>query len=456
MSLFVPSSPAEDLPLTFSATTSHVSHLADVFSAVTAISPHALLIVSNKGLVVYAEHNHICNIQLTVDPSLFSSFSFTGPENDDLRLAVDVSLVSNALAAAIPPSVKFKSGPSTAVADAVKCYISYGGEGHPLVLEFEDALMSERIEFLTFYSEITYPYDPMEDDSNDNYNLIVSHNEIQAEVILKSDVFSNLLLDLQQINTADLYICISNKTRYLGGDKRSNVSFVDNQLNFISRGPIGLLKLIYPTEKSILEKLNVYEKQVDSEYEGMQPTNASIVSSFNFLTFIKIFRAVKLSTKCKIMKDLSGVLSLQLICKNARLTSYPGTLITFNLLEVISSTNEFDTEESTAQDKLGLGSIFDDDSYEYIKEYNSRGKGTSLPATGQEYESLEALASAGPDPAPIQPLLYASFKTNKRTNADLQVNTTVYEQETQKRRDTAEDDVEFETVGGAIEIPLFF
>lgn len=455
MSLFLPSSPAESLLLAFTATTTHVAHLADVFSAVTAISPQALVIVSHKSLIVYAEHNHICNVQLTVEPSLFSSFVFTGSENDDLRLSVDASLVSNALAAAVPSSVKPKTGPNSSSADAVTCYISYKGEGHPLVVEFEDALMSERVEFLTFYTDIIYPYDPVEDGPADNYNLIVSHNEIQAEVILKSDVFANLLLDLQQINTTDVYIYISNELRYLGGDKRSNVSFVDNQLNFISRGPIGHLKLIYPTEKSILEKLNVYEKQVDSEYDDMHPTNASLVACYNFLTFIRIFRAVKLSTKCKIMKDLSGVLSLQLICKNTRMATYPGTLITFNLLEVTSSTNEFDTEESCGQSKGNLNSIFDDESYQYIKEYKSHGKNTSIPSAGVVYEPPETLASAVPAPAPVQPLLYASFRTNKRTHADLQVNSTIYE-ETQNRADAGGENPDFDIVGGAIEIPLFF
>lgn len=346
MSLFLSSQESS-----FIASTNQVAHLADVFLAVAAISAQAMMIILEKGIVVYNEYHHILNGQLVIDPSLFSTFTFEG---DELRLGVDIALIADSFAAAN----------ST---ESSLCYINYAGEGHPLVIEFEDRFMNEKIEFLTFYIDMIYPYDDVDDD---NYNLVVNHNEVQFEVILKSDVLTNLLQDLSQINTSELHVFVSNKWRNLGESVRaahtrdraleSGQAFVDNQLNFISKGPIGYSKLLFPSNKATLEKLAIYER----DSGDMRPTNASVMTSFNFPNFIKIFKAVKLSLKCKIMRDLQGVLSVQSLCKNPRLPNYSGTLITFNMLEV------------TTDETININSIFDDAIYEYIQDY---GNGPSRP-----------------------------------------------------------------------------
>ncbi|KAK6456665.1 repair protein Rad1/Rec1/Rad17-domain-containing protein [Scheffersomyces xylosifermentans] len=498
----------------FNASTTQIAHLADVFSAVTALSSQALMIIKPTGIRIYSEYNHVSNVLLTVDPSLFSSYNFflkdhqTGQSSPsisqlteesmgaELRLGVDISLVSDSFASVASSlgisKSKPKSGATTTnthtsttnpVSDSVTCYITYEGEGSPLVIEFEDNLMSEKIEFLTFYTDLVYPYDDVDDDEEEH--LVISHNDIQFELILRSDVFTNLLQDLQQISTLDLYIYLSNERRQLGSTtaKRGRIrgpSLMDNQLNFISKGPIGHSKLIYPNERTILEKLLIFGR--NDPNDDPKPVNTSLISCYNFLNFIKIFRAVKMSSKCKILKDFNGVLSIQVLCKNQQLPNYAGTLITFNMLEVSTVVNEIYNDNNN---NINLNNIFDDESYEYIKNYNSKNIQRDLPSVPREarihdYEPLEEYNPPvrESEPAPI-PLSYALFRTvepeisTDKGGSNVQINETIYEsnergqnnndfnaQGSKKRKRTDNGQVDddgksIKNVGGAVEVPLF-
>lgn len=479
-------------PFTFTASTNQIAHLADVFSSITSIHSQGLMIITSNGITLYSEYNHICNVQLTIDPSLFNTYNFYSESSqsshrgvEELILGVDISLISdsfNAASSSIASKTKSKSGPNNGgattntTADNQICYITYNGEGHPLVIEFEDNLMSEKIEFLTFYLDIRYPYDNVnrQDADDDQYNLIINHTEVQFEVILKSDVFANLLKDLQQINTIDLFMYISNEMRSLGTNKKSarkqrGPLYMDNQLNFISKGPIGDLKLIYPNEKTILEKLSIYSRENGDEYSEMVPVNASLISCYNFSNFIKIFRAVKLSIKCKIMKDLSGILSIQLLCKNLQLPNYSGTLITFNMLETATIVDGFDLdEERQPQERLHLNNIFDDDLYSYVKEYNNKNVSGSIQNVQDinvnEYENLDNndLHQPNKEHTTVPSLSYAYFNQNASKANNLQVNDTIYDagnnRKNKRNRDNDEDEIGkkgTKSTNGVIEIPLF-
>lgn len=372
----------DDLKISFSASTTEILHLADIFSAVTTINTVALMIIRSSGIIIFSEYNHICNVQLTIDPSLFQIYNFysnnssqTDPE--ELRFGVDISLISEAFQSVVGASSikkpKVESDNNNRIKDSVLCYMSFNHASGRFIVEFEDSLINEKIEFFTFYSDTIYPYDNFGSSSEEkNSELIVSHDEIQYELMMKSDVLYLLLQDLQKINTAELYLYVSNEYKVLGSKKHENIlngtnkgpKFVDNQLNFISRGPIGFLKLIYPNEKTILEKLLIFEKDDSS---NINEVHTSLISSFNFSIFIRTFKAVKLSSKCKMLKDFRGVLSIQLLCKNSN-SSYSGTLIKFNMLESLTQTNE----EVYLENNVGvyLNDIFDDDAYDYIKHYD--------------------------------------------------------------------------------------
>ena len=100
----------------------------------------------------------------------------------------------------------------------------------PLVIEFEDTYILEKLEFYTYIIELG-----MEDD-----NLGIDYERVEMEAMVRSDVLTNILLDLWQIDTENLFI-------YAEADT----------LTFISNGPIGTSKLIFPNDKDVLEKLKL-------------------------------------------------------------------------------------------------------------------------------------------------------------------------------------------------------
>lgn len=372
---------------TFTGSTSQIQHLADILSSMTSINQYALMNITPTGIEIFTESNHICNVQAAIEPTLFNYYNFYSElgQNDDavkqLRLGVDLSLISEAFSSVASSTVTKARTKNTnsdnvelheTLASSIECFITYAGEGEPLVVEFEDEFMSERIEFVTFYLDIDYPYDMLNlDDAEDHYGLAINHQEIQFEAILKSDILSKMLKDLLQINTSEVYIQASNEMKTLGNRKvvknssmssRAGPIIIDTQLNFISRGPIGLLKLMYPRNKAALEKLEIYDEQMLKGEK--KPINSTIISCFNFETLNKIVKAVKFSTKCKMMKDHSGIFLIQLICTNPYMMKYPGTLITFCMLELSDDMRENEHIQEFSR-------IFDNTALSYIKNYST-------------------------------------------------------------------------------------
>lgn len=308
----------------FIASTLHVAHLAEVLGTLSSISTQALVILLESGVTLFAEYNHIANVLLTIDASLFSSFELTLKSGSDLRFSVDIQLIGDSFATASAAKGK----------ETVMCFLMYEGEGHPLVVEFEDSLMTENIQFATFLPELEYPYD------DDVTGLVVSHDDVEFEVIVTSDVLAQLLQDLQTIDTQEMYMLVSREEK--------------QRFDFISKGVIGYLKLIFPTQKTMLEKLEMFQGK------------ETIVCAFSFSQFVRIFKAVKLSTKCKITRDSSGVVSVQLLCDP--LPANPSTIITFNLVETA-------TDVSLDVDARDL---FEDDLYENVREYDTAGTGSAF------------------------------------------------------------------------------
>ncbi|WEJ92845.1 hypothetical protein PSN45_000303 [Yamadazyma tenuis] len=291
----------------FSATTTHFTHLRDVVSAASSIDPHGLVIVSDQGLVFFSESNHILNFQAVVDVSLFSSYQVVLPPGNsstptDIRFGLDLSLVAHAL--------------DVLVQTDIICYLSYNGEGSPFVLEFEDNIISETIEFLTMYVDISCPYDS----EDAEHELLANYSDWKYELILQSAIFSNLLQDLQQINTRQVHIVVNSTPK--------------KELSFISDGPLGLSKIIYPSESSVLEKLEI-------------STAAKAISTFKFSNFFKIMKAVKISAKSKIICDNNDISSVQLLCRSGG--NYSATVITINMLELDEQVDIDDLERCFAE-----------------------------------------------------------------------------------------------------------
>lgn len=380
--LFVPSLPSS-VPTSqlqrglFAASTTHVPHLAEMFNALAAIDRYALITIGADGISVFTEHNHILNALANFEATLFSTYKFDFSSQSSVLLGVDILLLSELFAAAastvVPKAKSTSGGPAQQpLVESVVCYLKYEDEGSPLIVEFEDQLIVERLEFSTFNLDLENPYS-REAELEDLGGLIVNSAMLQFAVIIKSDIFHNLLQDIQVLDTEELYMFVSN---------------VDDEdlLNFVSKSVLGYSKLIYPNAKSSLQKLEVYS-------ESMEQIASSVVSVLNFQVFVKILRAVKQSVKCKLIKDSEGVISVQLLCKNVNCAGYPGTMVTFNMLEKTT----MPTEATAAE----IARAFDEGACEYIKEY-------TVLTGGAAPKPQLAIADV---PNPSAPgLSYASFK----------------------------------------------
>lgn len=385
--LFVPSSPhdramSQTSSVLFAASTTHVAHLAEILHSLAAIDRYALISVSSDGLVLFSEHNHILNALATIDASLFSTYEFTvSSDMENVLLGIDIIFLSELFAAAaatVAPKAKAPAGLGAAPqVNSVICYMKYEGHGRPLIVEFEDRLLVELIEFSTFDLDFENPYLKQHDPDND-FALIANSTRLKFEVIILSDIFLNMLQDIQALGTEELYMFVSN--------------LEDGELlNFISKCGLGYLKLIYPSAKTMLQKLEVYA-------DDMQPTTSGVVSVLNFHIFIRMLRAVKQSIKCKLVKDDEGVLSAQFLCKNVNCAGYPGTMMTFNMLEKVTMHSDPCADE--------VARLFDDGGCQYIKEYTVPSKAATAVAKSSVPPALMSTAD-------LSGISYASFKTSE-------------------------------------------
>ena len=413
-------------PYTFTASTNQITFLAEIFACVTPVSSQGLMIIRPEQIIIYSEYNHICSVHLSLDEALFTTYNFYSEkelsnEIAELKFGIDIGLISeafSAVCASMLTKAKLKSSNSKSLDpnnDTLTCYITYNGEGNPLIVEFEDNLMSEKIEFYTFCTDLQYPYD-LDDPDNSNVagsGLLLNHSELQFQTIMKSDVFAILLKDLQHIGTEEIYIQTSNRWKKLGSKEAGKDSinsqtqaYSERQLAFISKGTIGYLKLLFPREKTILEQLDVYA----NTEKGLVPINSSKTARFDYSIFSKIFRSVKISHKCKLMKDSSGVMSVQIMCKNS--PDHSGTIISFHLLETCSDDN-YDVNEHEGHQIFDFTNVFEDETYEYIKDYGKRQRKEKVDSREidiSQYEDLDCV------PASPKGLSYDIFRKQNKAN----------------------------------------
>lgn len=384
--------------VSFSASTTQIAHLADVFQSLISINNQAIIRITTKGITIYSSYNHTFNVHINIDPSLFNNYNISSnnveDQQDDIEimLGIDINLITECFVSVVN-TLKYEK--------SVSCYFNYHGEGSPLIIEFEDNYMSEKLEFYTFYIE--------DGESISDDNLFIDYGSVCLELMVKCDVLTNLLQDLNQISTENLFIYVA-----------------ENTLNFISNGPIGTSKLIFPNDKSILEKLEINN-----------PNKNYVILQFNFETFFKVFKSVKLSSKCKIIKDLNGCFSVQLLCKNLPLTKYSGTLITINMMEL-------------NHDEFMVSWILNDtqEEQELQESLHSRSVRPIIQPVLQRKDYPDLLATKLSEP------LINSFKKSREIEvpSSMEPNDKVDSNTSKKRKRTQQ---EVRNVGGAVEVPLF-
>lgn len=291
----------------FRATTTEVPHLVAVLSALAQICQGIRVFIGAHGLVFVSRNIHTMAVSATLDLSLFSSYTFRPKENNtettdltanseddieqhvqrlrkDAQQSVQVCLdLTN-----IVECFSINQGKD----GVVRCSLSYGGEGHPFVIKFRDALMTEMCEFSTFV------------DVEDENQLLVDLSGLVMEATLSSDVISDALSNMRDIGVEDVYLFAQNEQtdqRTLDGRRLEK-----DMLMLVSRGEMGFLSFDFPE----LDKLTLkaYEP---GEVRVLK--NDFIVGVYRFDILRKITRAVKISQNVRIRKDRHGLTSFHMV-----------------------------------------------------------------------------------------------------------------------------------------------
>ncbi|ODV93110.1 hypothetical protein PACTADRAFT_20287, partial [Pachysolen tannophilus NRRL Y-2460] len=320
----------------FTASTTSLSHISNVLNSITPLGSKCLVTINENGLFFTVNDNNICKVQLNLDSKFFDSFNYnpikTSSISDsknikfglDLFLFVEsVSLVNN-YNSNLSNSNNHNNGIGGVTVKTI-CTLSYEGYGNPFILSFEDDKMLERVEFQT--------YDDLDEDEDFPHYFEIDNDKLILEIILKSPILYDILKDLKEIQTEEILIY---------GDTKNG----KKNLIFISKGELGYSKLVFPSNRSILEQLVIYKaialKNVsyddevynfpDEENIEYIPTNTdSLTSFYKFNYFNKLTRAVKLSSKLKIKKDAKGLTSINLLIKDEKNLS--NSVIEFQILE---------------------------------------------------------------------------------------------------------------------------
>lgn len=277
-----------DLITRFSASTVHLEHITTALACLTpfGVKEDVLIYIDKDGISFVRENSHVIMIQLLLSKELFMTYSYqddaeaqeeeenTAEGEDHMKLCVKINHILDSVSIA-------NRNPD----DIVECTISYDGNGSPFVLIFEDSMISERVEYSTYLIK-----------DMDNSALQLSRNEVILECIVKGDVLYNALKDLKEINCKECYIYA--KTTSDG----------ENILALISKSQLGFSKIILPSSRSILEKLEIYENDSSTIISG-----TPVIGFFDFTSFDKIRMSCKIASKVLLRMDVHGLLSVNIL-----------------------------------------------------------------------------------------------------------------------------------------------
>ncbi|GMM38991.1 Rad17 protein [Saccharomycopsis crataegensis] len=323
----------------FEASTTEISHITAVLSAIAQVGTNAKLFIGSDGLIFVCENVHTIRASATFDKGLFEYYSFrpkpdgqnqdksknnntaaseTDVSSDDddnnnnqanglsqkvkqirkhvretIKICLDISSVVESFMIASSLSKVNKENVKNVT---VRCKLCYKGPGENFEISFSDPLITEDCMFSTF----------VDIEEEDQRHLQLDTGALILESTLQADVIYDALNNLKDMNVQELYIYAANK---MTNQKTLDDGRVEqNQLMFISKGEMGYSRFVFPE----LEKLVI--RQYDpTEYQFRVVKNDFIVSVYKFDMFKKVMKAVKLSSKIRIRKDNKGIISVHLL-----------------------------------------------------------------------------------------------------------------------------------------------
>lgn len=266
----------------FSASTVHLEHITTALGCLTPFGSKddVLVYIDADGLSFVKDNNGVIRISLLLAKELFVSYSYERQtemeegKEDYMKLCVKINHILDSV------SVVNKN-----LDDIVECILSYDGSGSPFVLTFEDSMISERVEYSTFMTK-----------ELDSSGLELDRQHIIFECILKGDVIYAALRDFKEIGCKDIYI-------YATATQNG-----ENTLAFISRSQLGLSKIKFPSNRTVLEKLEIFENDSATRCFG-----APVIGYFSFSSFDKIRMSTKIASKILLRMDVHGILSVNIL-----------------------------------------------------------------------------------------------------------------------------------------------
>ncbi|CAI2033633.1 hypothetical protein SEUBUCD646_0H03910 [Saccharomyces eubayanus] len=344
-----------ELATKFSASTVHLEHITTALNCLTPFGAKddVLIFIDADGLSFVRENNHVIKIQLLLSRELFMSYSYRNETEDHMKLCVKINHILDSV------SVMNRNSD-----DIVECTLSYDGHGSPFVLIFEDSFISERVEYSTYLIK-----------DFDTNGLELDRESISFEAIIKGEALYSALKDLKEIGCKECYV-------YAKTDANN-----DNVFALISKSQLGFSKIKLPSNRSILEKLQVFDGDSTTVLDG-----SAVIGFFDFTSFDKIRKSTKIASKVLFRMDVHGVLSVNILSQtddviitdtarpsNSRLVTgvgqlqlpkdYPGIVIEVCMLEKESIDEVAQTEIELLMETNELGNYNNSKKFTPNKRY---------------------------------------------------------------------------------------
>lgn len=295
----------------FYATTFHLEH---IILALNCLLPFGnkddmLITIDENGFSFTRENNHVIKIQLFLPKEIFQVYHYESPEeNGEMKVSLKIDQIYD--------SVNINRDRE----DSIECTLSYNGEGYPFVLIFEDKLITERVEYATFVTK-----------DLDHSGFLLDRSQLQFECIIKGDILYNALQDLKEIGCKDCYLY-------------GNISSASKKPFFalISRSQQGLSKIILPSERSILEKFQIYDNDSATDLY-----DEPLISVFDYSTLDKIRPSCMIANNILIRKDVHGLMTFDILNDGTEFTR-------LNEKERAAKRRRTDLSTSTVSDHPGI------------------------------------------------------------------------------------------------------
>ncbi|KAH3899505.1 related to DNA damage checkpoint control protein RAD17 [Saccharomycodes ludwigii] len=285
----------------FSATTVHLEHITTALSCLVpfGLKQDILIIIDEDGLSFATENNHIIKIHLFLSKELFMMYSYDKAKQPYTKVCVklnhildSVNIVNRDYSNTNSTNGNNSGGIISNKDDVVECTLSYNGEGTPFVFIFEDSMITERVEYSTYLIR-----------DLDTTGLELDVENLEFECIIKGDVLHNALLDLKELDCKECFLYVSLNSNYSTGRKMAVVALI------AKNDQLGVSKILLPSEKSIIEKLEIYDRNDPTVIASDIPS----ICSFNFNNFDKIRKSVKVASKVLIRKDHKGLVNINIL-----------------------------------------------------------------------------------------------------------------------------------------------